>query len=303
MGLPRQEVIAALEAMRQRDLPTHGGRTLAYVYDSGLAEADAVGREALAMFAGANGLDPTAFPSLLRMELDLVATARRLLDGPESVVGSVTSGGTESILLAVQTARDARPEVERPSMVLPSTAHAAFHKAAHYFGVEARTVPSGPDFRADVSAMTAAVDDSTVLVVASAPSYAHGVVDPVPELAALAAARGLDVERATLYDDLVLFWLNEAARSQLEELMERGRYEYQSEIVRRHVAQGREVGREEGRTETKAQDVLTVLEARGFAVSEELRRRILECTDLATLDGWLRRAVVIADVSKLIHEH
>jgi Arc/MetJ-type ribon-helix-helix transcriptional regulator len=89
--------------------------------------------------------------------------------------------------------------------------------------------------------------------------------------------------------------LNEAARNKLEELMERGRYEYQSEIVRRHVAQGR--------AEAKAQAVLTVLETRGLDVPQELRRRILECTDLATLDHWLRRAVVIAEASNLMNDH
>jgi Arc/MetJ-type ribon-helix-helix transcriptional regulator len=141
------------------------------------------------------------------------------------------------------------------------------------------------------------------LSVLSAIAHGKGEHGFAIALAALAAARGLDVERATLYDDLVLFWLNEAARSKLEELMERGRYEYQSDIVRRHVAQGRAEGRDEGRAEAKAQDVLTVLEARGLDVSPELRRCILECTDLATLDRWLRRAVVIAEAGKLLNEH
>ena len=192
MGLPASEVLRRLEELRTADLPTHGGHTLAYVYDSGLAEADALGRQALAMFASANGLDPTAFPSLLHMEQDLVRFAARLLDGPDSVVGTVTSGGTESILLAVQTARDARPEVERPTMVLPSTAHAAFRKAAHYFGVDPVVVPVEPGtFRADAEAMAAAIDEHTVLVVASAPSYAHGVVDPVAPIASAAAAAGV----------------------------------------------------------------------------------------------------------------
>jgi glutamate/tyrosine decarboxylase-like PLP-dependent enzyme len=183
--------LARLREMQAADLPVHGGRTLAYVYDSGLAEVDEIGRQAVAAYAGPNGLDPTAFPSLLRMENDLVATAARLLDGPATTVGTVTSGGTESVLLAVQTARDSRPDVARPSMVLPETAHAAFHKAAHYFGVEAVLVPVGADFRADPAAMAAATTDDTVLVVASAPSYAHGVVDPVPAIATAAASRGV----------------------------------------------------------------------------------------------------------------
>ncbi|MCW2793959.1 MAG: Pyridoxal-dependent decarboxylase [Nocardioides sp.] len=188
------DALGRLRALQARDLPVHGGRTLAYVYDSGLAEVDRIGREAVAQYAGSNGLDPTAFPSLLAMENDLVGFACGLLDAPADAVGTVTSGGTESVLLAVQTARDSRPDATRPRMVLPDTAHAAFHKAAHYFGVEAVLVPVGPDFRADPLATASAVDadpENTVLVVASAPSYAHGVVDPVTEIAGLAAERGI----------------------------------------------------------------------------------------------------------------
>lgn len=180
-----------LRTLQGGDLPVHGGRTLAYVYDAGDPEVDRVAREAVAAYAASNALDPTAFPSLLQMENELVGFACGLLDAPDTAVGTVTSGGTESILLALQGARDSRPDVARPRMVLPSTAHAAFHKAAHYFGVEAGLVPVGPDFRADARAMADAIDDDTVLVVASAPSYAHGVVDPVTEIAAAAAARGV----------------------------------------------------------------------------------------------------------------
>ena len=180
-----------LRDLQRADLPVHGGRTLAYVYDSGDAEVDRVAREAVAAYAASNALDPTAFPSLLQMENELVGFACDLLDAPDTAVGTVTSGGTESILLAVQGARDSRPDVTGPRMVLPTTAHAAFHKAAHYFGVEAVMVPVGPDFRADAAATAEAIDDDTVLVVASAPSYAHGVVDPVTEIAAAAAARGV----------------------------------------------------------------------------------------------------------------
>ena len=141
------DALERLRALQAADLPVHGGRTLAYVYDSGLPDVDRIGREAVAAYAGSNGLDPTAFPSLLRMENDLVGFALGLLDGPETAVGTVTSGGTESVLLAVQAARDARPGVAEPRMVLPSTAHAAFHKAAHYFGVEPVLVPVGAGLR------------------------------------------------------------------------------------------------------------------------------------------------------------
>ncbi len=185
------DIMSALRGLQAADVPVHGGRTLAYVYDSGLADADRVGREAVAAYAGSNGLDPTAFPSLLTMENDLVGFACDLLDAPDTAVGTITSGGTESVLLAVQTARDAHPDIDRPRMVIPSTAHAAFHKAAHYFGVEPVVVGVTDDHRADPSAIASAIDARTVLVVASAPSYAHGVVDPVTEIAAEAARHGV----------------------------------------------------------------------------------------------------------------
>jgi glutamate/tyrosine decarboxylase-like PLP-dependent enzyme len=187
-----EHVRGLLAGMRSRDLPTRGGRTLAYVYDSGLEEVDALAAEVVAAFAGTNGLDPTAFPSLAAMESELVAVAAELLDAPAGRAGSVTSGGTESCLLAVLAARDARPDVAEPELVVASTAHAAFHKAAHLFGLRTVLVDVDPvTFRADAGAMAAALTDRTVLVVVSAPSYAHGVVDPVEQVAAAAAARGV----------------------------------------------------------------------------------------------------------------
>ena len=112
------DVLARLRELQAADLPVHGGRTLAYVYDSGLPDVDRIGREAVAAYAGSNGLDPTSFPSLLAMENDLVGFACDLLDAPDSAVGSVTSGGTESVLLAVQGARDASPSVARRALSL-----------------------------------------------------------------------------------------------------------------------------------------------------------------------------------------
>lgn len=190
--LTADEVRARLEALRRHDLPTHGGRTLAYVYDSGRPEVDDVAREALAAFGGTNGLDPTAFPSLAAMERDVLGFAAEALNAPVGWAGTVTSGGTESCLLAVLAARDGRPDVERPQLVAPTTVHAAFHKAAHLFGVELVLVDVDPQtYRADPAAMAAALTERTVLVVVSAPSYAHGVIDPVAEIAAAAAERGI----------------------------------------------------------------------------------------------------------------
>ena len=188
-GVPAEQILAELGELRAADLPTHGGRLFAYVYDPAVDGLDRLARAAYAESAHVNGLDPTAFPSLLAMENALVAAAAKLLGGGPATVGNVTSGGTESLILAVKAARDAHPEIANPRLVVPGTAHAAFAKAAHYLRVALDTVPVGPDLRADPAAMAAAIGPDTVLVAASAPSYAHGVVDPIEAIAAFCASR------------------------------------------------------------------------------------------------------------------
>ena len=191
-GLPREEVLSRLKELRAGDLAARGGRTFAYVYDPARPDIDELGHEVYASYLDVNGLDPTVFPSLLAMENDVVDTARRHL-GSTTAVGSFTSGGTESIILAVKAARDLAG-IDNPQVVLPVTAHAAFQKACHYLGLEPVLVDVDPDtFRALPSAIEAAITDRTVLLVASAASYAHGVVDPVEEIAALGLARGIPV--------------------------------------------------------------------------------------------------------------
>jgi sphinganine-1-phosphate aldolase len=194
-GRSRDEVLQALEAYRANDMPWRDGRTWAYVYDPG-RQAEEVIKQAYMMYLSENALDPTVFPSLLRMENELVAMAAAHLNGGADVVGNFTSGGTESIILAVKTARDyaraERPEITQPEIVLPATGHAAFQKAAHYLCVRPVLVPIDPrSFKADVEAMGRAITPNTILLVGSAVSYAHGVVDPIRELGQLARDRGL----------------------------------------------------------------------------------------------------------------
>ncbi|MGY1833697.1 pyridoxal phosphate-dependent decarboxylase family protein [Blastococcus sp. SYSU DS0510] len=189
------EVLAELTALQAGDVPTHGGATMAYVYDSGRAEVDEFAAAAQAAFQWTNALDPTAFPSVARIENDLVGAALGLLGGGPDAVGTLTSGGTESCALAVLAAREqwrARGGSGRPRLLLPVTAHAAFRKAAHLFGVEVVDLPVDPETcRADPRAVERQLDERTVLVVVSAPSYPHGVLDPVGPIAGLAAAAGV----------------------------------------------------------------------------------------------------------------
>lgn len=199
-GRAPQEILADLQERHQVDLPTHGGRIFAYAYDSGLGDLNQLLGEALTMYAPVNGLDPTVFPSIVALENEVVGAAAELLgggpQGVDSVVGMFTSGGTESCVLSVKAARESRPDLaaagRRTNLVVPDTVHPAFRKGAAYFGVDVKTVPVDPvTFRADPQALAAAIDDATAMVVVSAPSYAHGVVDPVPEVAAVAAERGV----------------------------------------------------------------------------------------------------------------
>ncbi|RIL06419.1 MAG: aspartate aminotransferase family protein [Proteobacteria bacterium] len=194
-GWSKDAVLAALERFKQDDLPWREARTWAYVYDPG-PEAEDVIKSAFTAFLTENALDPTVFPSTLALENELVAMAAAHLEGDAQVVGNFTSGGTESILLAVKTARDRaralRPEIREPEIVLPATAHAAFHKACHYLDVKPVIAAIDPrTFKADAGAMRAAITPNTILLVGSAVSYAHGVVDPIEEIGALALEKDL----------------------------------------------------------------------------------------------------------------
>ena len=100
------EILAELDSFRSGDAPVHGGRVLAYVYDSGISDLHEVANRALTMYSAVNGLDPTVFPSVTRIENDLVGWGLDLLGGPPEGQGLVTSGGTESCMLAVKAARE-----------------------------------------------------------------------------------------------------------------------------------------------------------------------------------------------------
>lgn len=194
-GRPAKAILDQLAALKQHDVAWESGKVLAYVYEPS-AETKAVTKAAYSLYLIENGLDPTAFPSLLQLENDLIGTAIELLGGDEETVGSFTSGGTESIMLAVKTARDyfrdKRPDIQVPEMIVGETAHAAFHKAGHYLGVKVIMAPVDRDtFRLDVDAVKALITDNTILLVGSSPSYAHGVIDPIEELAALALERDI----------------------------------------------------------------------------------------------------------------
>jgi glutamate/tyrosine decarboxylase-like PLP-dependent enzyme len=194
-GMPKEEIFKILHDYKGDDLDWQSGRVLGFIYDAG-KKVHEVAHEAYTYYLTENALDPLSFPSLLRLENEVVRMTANLLDSSSEVVGNFTSGGTESLILAVKTARDysraVKPHIKEPELVMPITAHSSLFKACHYLGIKPVVTRVHDDtFKADVDAMRAAISKNTILLVGSAPSYAHGVVDPIGEIAALAREKDL----------------------------------------------------------------------------------------------------------------
>ncbi|HEX6872432.1 MAG TPA: aminotransferase class V-fold PLP-dependent enzyme [Micromonosporaceae bacterium] len=196
-GLDRAEVLAELTSLAEQERPRWSdGFASGAVYHGG-AEHIALLNQVYALFSQANPLHADLWPSVTKFEAEIASMTATMLHGDRldpPACGTVTSGGTESILLAMRTYRDdARLTrgITAPEVVAPVTAHAAFDKAAQYFGL--RLVKTGVDegMRADPAQVAAAITDQTVAVVGSAVQFPHGVADPIEELAAIAAEAGV----------------------------------------------------------------------------------------------------------------
>ncbi|MDP9237990.1 MAG: aminotransferase class V-fold PLP-dependent enzyme [Chloroflexota bacterium] len=208
-GSTLEDVMAGLRALQVNDGDYHNARTWGLIYNAG-PDVDAVVEAAAGHVLLENALNPFVFPSLREMQRDVVSIATGILHGGEDVGGAMTSGGTESIFMAVKTARDrARAErgIEHGRMVLPRTAHPAFVKAAHYLDVEMTRLPLGDDLRTYASALEGAIAPDTVLVVGSSPAYPFGMIDPIPKMAAIAAQAGVPFHVDACLGGFMLPWL------------------------------------------------------------------------------------------------
>ncbi len=193
-GQNSNDILASLQSRKQHDVPWEDGRVFAYIYDAG-EEAERLLKDAFNLYFMENGLDPTSFPSCMELEKEVIGMAVDLVNGGADATGTFTSGGTESILLSLKTTRDyyreAKPEITEPEILLPTTAHPAFHKACAYFDLQAVLVEVDDDFCAIPEKMEAAITANTILMVGSAPSYAHGAIDPIRELGEIALRHDL----------------------------------------------------------------------------------------------------------------
>ncbi|MFX1339380.1 MAG: aminotransferase class V-fold PLP-dependent enzyme [Promethearchaeota archaeon] len=189
-GIPYNELFEMMEKARQDDINWRTGKIWSLVYYINDEHTELL-KKASNMFYSENALSPITFPSLKKFEAEVIAMTIDLLGGNRRACGSMTSGGTESILMAVKTYRDwAReqfPKIKEPEMLLPSSAHPAFEKAAEYFDVKPIRIPvHQKTHRADVKAMKDNLTENTILIVGSACDYPRGVVDPISELGKLA---------------------------------------------------------------------------------------------------------------------
>jgi len=193
-GLASTELFEEMEAARANDVDWRRGRVALYVHYAG-DDVLGVAKEAYLRFFSENGLGLKAFPSLRKFEDDIIAWTGDLLSAGPDATGVVTSGGTESIFLAMKAARDwarvERPQAKEPEVVAPVSAHPAFDKAAHYLCMRVRRIPVGSDLRADALAMAAALNPNTIMLVGSAPSFPYGVIEDIPALGNLARMNGL----------------------------------------------------------------------------------------------------------------
>ncbi len=193
-GSKHDDVIAQMRNMKSGDADWQHGRVPLYVFKAS-DELSAMGRDGFFEFFSENALGGTrAFPSVKRMEADIVEMALELFHAPADAQGFMSTGGTESIIQAMQTCRDWNRKrrgdsQHRGNLVMAESVHPAFNKGAKLMDLEVRRLPVGADFRTDVTALEKAMDADTIMIVGSAPSFPYGAIDPIADLAALAQRR------------------------------------------------------------------------------------------------------------------
>ncbi len=186
-------LLKKLKALKKDDLKWRKGRAFSYIYYADPKITETLSK-AYELYFSENALNPSIFPSLKTMEQDVIQMCIDLFNGSDTATGVMTSGGTESILMAVKSALESgkkNKEIKEPELIMPITAHPAFNKACDYFGVKPVIVPVSDDFRVDPQSIKDTINDNTILIVASAPSYPQGVVDPIPEIGKIAKAAGV----------------------------------------------------------------------------------------------------------------
>jgi len=213
-GQSSDYILKVLKDLSNNDIDPHQGKLFAYCYPTKKEHEELV-IKANNMFIHLNALNPMAFQSLRKMECEVIRMAISMLKGDEKVCGTMTTGGTESILLAVKSYRDRARylyNITEPEVVLPITAHPAFHKAGKYFNVKmvyARVLDQY-NCELDLKDYKSKINRNTILLVGSAPQYPHGLLDPIGEIGKLADKYKLPLHVDACIGGFFLSWMEEA---------------------------------------------------------------------------------------------
>ncbi len=209
-GRAPEELLAEMESFKSGDARWREGRTWSMVYQVDEAHNKFL-KQASNLFFSESYINPFAFESLQRMEKEVVAMTTDMLNGDEQVAGTMTSGGTESIFLALYTYREWGRKAKRgcTEVVAPATIHPAFEKAAHILGLQIKKVPVGEDGKANAAAMEKQIGKKTLLLAASAPSYPHGLLDPIPSISKVAQEYQLPFHVDACIGGFMLPWLEQ----------------------------------------------------------------------------------------------
>eukprot|EP00049_Salpingoeca_infusionum_P003815 m.71156 g.71156 ORF g.71156 m.71156 type:complete len:547 (-) comp12283_c0_seq1:281-1921(-) len=232
-GVPAKALLEQMRELKGKDVSADDGKLFAFVYTTDKQEhikmmreamelfdnpsmngdkaLDAFLGEAYSIFAHENGLNPAAFPSLRKFETEAVHMVLNMLHGTPACVGNMTSGGTESIIMAMKTYRDMarakRPNIRFPEVIAPITVHPAFEKAAAYFDIKMVHIPVDENSQGDMVALKKAITNSTILIVMSAPQYPHGAVDPIEAAGEIAIANSLPLHVDACFGGFMLPWV------------------------------------------------------------------------------------------------
>ena len=209
-GRSHADILSDMESMRaQEESHWRDGFISGAVYHGDQEHIDFL-NQVYAINSQSNPLHADVWPSATKFEAEIVAMTGNMLSGAGlDVCGTLSSGGTESIMLAMKTYRDWAREtkgITKPEMIVPVTAHAAFDKASQYFNIKTIHVPVDENFRADVDAVRKAITSNTVVIVGSAPSFPHGAIDPIAELSELARQHNIGFHTDACLGGFVLPW-------------------------------------------------------------------------------------------------
>ncbi|KAI8344493.1 sphingosine-1-phosphate lyase [Chlamydoabsidia padenii] len=213
-GLTKEQVLESLRKLQNMECADwKSGRVSGTIYHGGNDLTELLA-EAYGMFAVANPLHPEVFPGIRRMEAESVAMVLHMYNAPATGCGTMTSGGTESIIMACKTYRDMYKDlkgIHQPEMVVPVTIHAAFMKAAGYFNIKIITVPVDPvTYKVDVKRMARAITRNTVMIAGSAVNFPHGIADDIVALGQLAKKHNIGLHVDCCLGSFIMPFLEKA---------------------------------------------------------------------------------------------